>query len=48
VLRTPERTRTPARYLELAAGVMLIGKHLGIVDADGNLRTILSAQGRLG
>ena len=48
VLRTLERTRTPARYLDLAAGAMLIGKYLRIVDADGNLRTILVAQSRIG
>jgi hypothetical protein len=48
VLRTLERTRTPARYLPLAAGAMLIGKYLRIVDADGNLHTILVAQDRLG
>ena len=48
LLRTREPTRTPARYLELAADAMSLGKRLGIVDADGNLRTILVARDRLG
>ncbi len=48
VLRTREPTRTPARYLTFAAGAMSLGTQLGIVDAGGNLRTILIAQDRLG
>jgi hypothetical protein len=48
VLRTREPTETPARYLTLAASAMRLGKTLGIVDDDGNLRTILQAQQRLG
>jgi hypothetical protein len=46
VLRTREPTRTPGRYLTLAAGAMRLGRQLGIVDADGNLQTILVAQKR--
>ena len=47
LLRTREPTRTPARYLTLAASAMQLGTQLGIVDDDGNLRTILVAQERL-
>ena len=48
VLRTKEPTRTPARYLALGAAAMRLGRQLGVVDADGNLHTILVAAGRLG
>ena len=47
VLRTREPARTPARYLMLAADAMRLGAQLGIVDADGNLHTVLIAQDRL-
>ena len=47
VLRTREPTRTPRRYLALAASAMRLGKQLGIVDDDGNLHTIELAQARL-
>ncbi len=47
VLRTREPARTPARYLTFAAGAMSLGTQLGIVDAGGNLNTILVAQDRL-
>ena len=47
VLRTREATRTPARYLALAASAMTLGKELGVVDDDGNLHTIELAQARL-
>jgi hypothetical protein len=47
VLRTREPARTPARYLTFAAGAMTLGTQLGIVDAGGNLYTILIAQDRL-
>jgi hypothetical protein len=46
VLRTREPARTPARYLTFAAGAMSLGTQLGIVDAGGNLNTILLAQDR--
>ncbi len=48
VVRTREPTRTPARYLTLAATVMRLGTQLRVVDADGNLHTILVAETRLG
>lgn len=48
VLRTREPTRTLTLYLGLAADAMRVGKELDIVDADGNLHTILAAQNRLG
>ncbi|MEP6909097.1 MAG: glycosyltransferase family 39 protein [Actinomycetota bacterium] len=48
VLRTREQTRTPARYLTLAAAAMRLGTELGVVDANGNLHTILVAESRLG
>jgi len=44
VLRTREPTLTPARYLNFAEGAMRLGKELGIVDDDGNLRTVLVAE----
>jgi dolichyl-phosphate-mannose-protein mannosyltransferase len=47
VLRTREPTRTPARFLTLAASAMRLGTQLGIVDDDGNLRTIRLAESRL-
>ena len=47
VLRTREPTRTPGRYLALAASAMTLGRELGIVDDDGNLHTIELAQARL-
>jgi hypothetical protein len=40
VLRTREPTRTPERYLALAASAMIVGKTLGIADADINFATI--------
>jgi hypothetical protein len=43
VVRTREPTRTPKRYLQLAAAVMVAGKTLGIVDADINFTTIVRA-----
>jgi hypothetical protein len=47
VVRTLEPTRTPAGYLTFAESAMRLGKELGIVDDDGNLRTILLARERL-
>jgi len=47
LLRTREPTRTPARYLTLAASAMRLGKKLGIVDDDGNLHTVLLAEEKL-
>ena len=40
VLRTRDRTGTPERYLRLAAAAMIVGKSLGIADADTNFTTI--------
>lgn len=40
VLRTREPTGTPERYLAFAASAMLVGKTLGIADADINFATI--------
>jgi hypothetical protein len=47
VLRTREATRTPARYLALAAGAMRLGVELRIVDDHVNLETVLAAEDRL-
>jgi hypothetical protein len=46
VLRTREPTDTPPAYLTFAADAMRLGTKLGVVDADGNLHTILVALGR--
>jgi hypothetical protein len=43
VLRSRARTVTPERYLELAAAAMIVGKTLGIADADINFTTIVRA-----
>lgn len=43
VLRTREPTGTPERYLAFAASAMLVGKTLGIADADINFATISRA-----
>ena len=40
VIRTTEPTRTPKRYLERSGSAILVGKSLGIGDADINLLTI--------
>jgi hypothetical protein len=40
VLRTREPTVTRDRYLQLAAAAMIVGKTLGIADADVNYATI--------
>lgn len=45
VLRTREPTRTPERYLQVAAAAMIVGKTLGIGDADINFGTISRAAG---
>lgn len=47
VLRTREPTRTLERYLSFAAAAMIVGKTLGIGDADINFRTISRAAGLL-
>ena len=44
VLRTRAPTRTPARYLAAAARVQLLGRSLGIGDANVNLATIERAE----
>jgi hypothetical protein len=43
VLRSRARTVTPERYLQLAAAAMIVGKTLGIADADVNFITIVRA-----
>jgi 4-amino-4-deoxy-L-arabinose transferase-like glycosyltransferase len=43
VLRSRSRTVTPERYLQLAAAAMIVGKTLGIADADVNFTTIVRA-----
>jgi len=43
VLRSRERALTPQRYLRLAAAAMIVGKTLGIADADVNFTTIVRA-----
>lgn len=43
VLRSREPARTPARYLRLAAAAMVVGKTIGIADADINFGTISRA-----
>jgi len=43
VIRTRQPTRTPARYLELAAQAQQVGKSLFIGDADINLATVQRA-----
>lgn len=48
VLRTREPVRTPERYVRLAAAAMVIGKTLGVGDADINFATISRAAARLG
>lgn len=47
VLRTREPTQTPERYLQMAAAAMIVGKTLGIGDADINFGTISRAAGLL-
>jgi mannosyltransferase len=47
VIRTRAPTGSPARYLGLAASVMQLGRSLGIVDDDQNLRTLMIAAARL-
>jgi hypothetical protein len=47
VLRSRVATQTPTRYLRLAAAAMRLGVELGVVDDQGNLRTILAAERRL-
>jgi len=44
VIRTAKPVVTPSRYLALAARAMLLGRSLGIVDADVNLRTVERAE----
>jgi hypothetical protein len=44
VVRSREPTRTPRGYLALAARVQLLGRSLGIGDADVNLRTVEGAE----
>ena len=44
VIRTAKPVVTPARYLALAARVMVLGQSLGIVDADVNLQTVEQAE----
>ena len=39
---------TPQRYLRLAAAAMIVGKTLGIADADVNFTTIVRATALLG
>ncbi len=48
LIRTWEPTRTPERYLELAANVQILGKYLWIGDADVNYETVRAAAKRLG
>ena len=48
VIRTRDRTGTPADYLERAAQVMVVGKSLFIGDADINFVTVRRAAERLG
>ena len=48
LIRTREPTRTPERYLELAANVQILGKYLWIGDADVNYETVRAAAKRLG
>jgi hypothetical protein len=43
VLRSQEPVGTPERYLRLAAAAMIVGKTLGIADADINFGTISRA-----
>lgn len=43
VLRTREPVITPESYLYLAARALLVGRSLGIGDADVNLRTVVLA-----
>jgi len=43
VLRSHARAVTPERYLQLAAAAMIVGKTLGIADADVNFTTIVRA-----
>lgn len=47
VIRTRGPTRTPRRYLEQAAQVMIVGKSLYIGDADINFVTVRRAADRL-
>ena len=47
VVRTHRPSRTPARFLEQSASVMLVGKALAIGDADVNLVTVRGAADRL-
>jgi hypothetical protein len=44
VIRSREPTRTPERYLYLAARVQLLGRSLGVGDADINMRTVERAE----
>jgi hypothetical protein len=44
VIRTREPTRTPERYLYLAARVQVLGRSLGVGDADINMRTVERAE----
>jgi hypothetical protein len=44
VIRTTKPVVTPSRYLALAARAMLLGRSLGIVDADVNLQTVERAE----
>jgi len=48
VLRSRAPTVTPQRYLRLAASAMIVGKTLGIADADVNFTTIVRATTLLG
>jgi hypothetical protein len=44
VIRTSEPTGTPERYLYLAARVQVLGRSLGVGDADINMRTVERAE----
>jgi hypothetical protein len=44
VIRTSEPTGTPKRYLYLAARVQVLGRSLGVGDADINMRTVERAE----
>jgi hypothetical protein len=44
VIRTSAPTGTPRRYLYLAARVQLLGRSLGVGDADINMRTVERAE----
>ena len=43
VLRSREATVTPETFLYLSARALLVGRSLGIGDADVNLRTVVLA-----